>query len=122
MGVCYILDEPTAGLHPRDTARLVASLRRLQELGNSVLVVEHDEAMIRAADWVVDLGPGAGPGGGTIVAAAPPERLSAAASSITAQYLNRAPSPLARPTMPAGSARSPGWIEIRAPPPQPQAR
>ena len=62
VGVCYILDEPTAGLHPRDTARLIASLRRLQELGNSVLVVEHDEAMIRAADWVVDLGPGAGPG------------------------------------------------------------
>ena len=59
-----ILDEPTAGLHPRDTARLIASLRRLQKQGNSLLVVEHDASVIRAADWVVDLGPGAGPDGG----------------------------------------------------------
>ena len=79
MGVCYILDEPTAGLHPRDTDRLIASLRRLQEKGNSVLVVEHDEAVIRAADWVVDLGPGAGPDGGAVVAAGTPDQLSAAA-------------------------------------------
>jgi excinuclease ABC subunit A len=113
VGVCYILDEPTAGLHPRDTARLVASLRRLQELGNSVLVVEHDEAMIRAADWVVDLGPGAGPDGGTIVAAATPDELAAAAGSVTARYLNRAPAPLEADDARGRLSRSPGWIEIR---------
>src|SRR5262249_30564897 len=84
VGVCYILDEPTAGLHPRDTARLVASLRRLREMGNSVLVVEHDEAMIRAADWVVDLGPGAGPDGGAVVVAGPAGRLSAAGGPVAA--------------------------------------
>ena len=76
MGVCTILDEPTAGLHPRDTARLIASLRRLLEQGNSVLVVEHDASMIQAADWVVDLGPGAGPDGGTVVAAGTPDQLA----------------------------------------------
>ena len=100
VGVCYILDEPTAGLHPRDTARLIASLRRLQELGNSVLVVEHDAAMIRAADWVVDLGPGAGPDGGAIVAVGTPDQLAAAEGSITGKYL--------APGLPArrGSGRS----------------
>ena len=91
VGVCYILDEPTAGLHPRDTARLIASLRRLQELGNSVLVVEHDEAMIQAADWVVDLGPGAGPDGGLVVAAGTPSQLLASEGSITSRYLGRGP-------------------------------
>ncbi len=89
VGVCYILDEPTAGLHPRDTARLIASLRRLQELGNSVLVVEHDETVIRAADWVVDLGPGAGPDGGAVVAAGTPDQLAAAEGSITGRFLSR---------------------------------
>jgi excinuclease ABC subunit A len=113
VGVCYILDEPTAGLHPRDTERLVASLRRLRELGNSVLVVEHDESVIRAADWVVDLGPGAGPDGGAIVAAAPPDRLSAAAGSVTARYLGRGPAPLRKDDDRGRLARSPGWIEIR---------
>ncbi len=76
VGVCTILDEPTAGLHPRDTARLIASLRRLLVQGNSVLVVEHDASMIQAADWVLDLGPGAGPDGGFVVAAGPPEQLT----------------------------------------------
>jgi excinuclease ABC subunit A len=113
VGVCYILDEPTAGLHPRDTARLVASLRRLQEMGNSILVVEHDEAMIRAADWVVDLGPGAGPDGGSVVAAATPDRLSAAEGSITAKYLGRQPTPLEADDGRGRLARSPGWIEVR---------
>ena len=113
VGVCYILDEPTAGLHPRDTARLVASLRRLQELGNSVLVVEHDESVIRAADWVVNLGPGAGPDGGAIVAAAPPDRLSAAVGSVTARYLDRTPTPLGKDDARGRLAGSPGWIEIR---------
>jgi excinuclease ABC subunit A len=113
VGTCYILDEPTAGLHPRDTARLIASLRRLQELGNSVVVVEHDESLIRAADWVIDLGPGAGPDGGAVVAAATPDRLSAAAGSITARYLGRAPAAIERDDARGRLARSPGWIEIR---------
>jgi excinuclease ABC subunit A len=112
VGVCYILDEPTAGLHPRDTARLIASLRRLLELGNNALVVEHDEAVIRAADWVLDLGPGAGPDGGTVVAAGPPARLSAADGSITARYLGRGPR-LAKVEEHGRLARSPGWIRIR---------
>ena len=64
VGVAYVLDEPTAGLHPRDTDRLIETLRQLRDIGNSVLVVEHDEAMIRAADWLVEIGPGAGPDGG----------------------------------------------------------
>ena len=109
VGVCYILDEPTAGLHPRDTARLIASLRRLQELGNSVLVVEHDEAMIRAADWVVDLGPGAGPDGGAIVAAGPPDRL------VGRRGLDHRPVP--RPRARAPSRRTTpaaGWRAARA--------
>ncbi len=113
VGVCYILDEPTAGLHPRDTDRLIASLRRLQELGNSVLVVEHDAAMIRAADWVVDIGPGAGPDGGAIVAAGTPEQLVAAEGSITGKYLGPGSEIAARPEDRGRLARSPGWIEIR---------
>ncbi len=117
VGVAYVLDEPTAGLHPRDTARLIASLRRLQELGNSVLVVEHDEAVIRAADWVVDLGPGAGPDGGLVVAAGPPDRLAAADSgSVTAQYLARGPAPRRRTTRAAGSPPAPAGSRSEAPP------
>jgi excinuclease ABC subunit A len=87
VGVCYVLDEPTAGLHPRDTDQLLASLRGLEHQGNSVIVVEHDEAVIRAADWIVDLGPGAGPDGGTIVAAGRPEQLAADPKSVTGRYL-----------------------------------
>ena len=116
VGVCYILDEPTAGLHPRDTARLVAGLRRLREMGNSLVVVEHDESVIRAADWVIDLGPGAGPDGGLVVAAGPPTGLSAAAGSITARYLERR---LRRwPPKPAeiGSGRAPDGSRSAAPP------
>ena len=113
VGVCYILDEPTAGLHPRDTARLIASLRRLQELGNSLLVVEHDESVIRAADWVVDLGPGAGPDGGAVVAAGTPDQLAATASSITGQFLGRR-HPVGETADDRGRlARSPGWVEVR---------
>jgi excinuclease ABC subunit A len=111
VGVCAVLDEPTTGLHPRDTARLIASLRRLVSQGNSVVVVEHDAAVIQASDWVIDLGPGAGPDGGKVVAAAPPAQLSAAHGSITAPYLKRrcrlAPDGSERLT------RSPGWIWIR---------
>jgi excinuclease ABC subunit A len=113
VGVCYILDEPTAGLHSRDTARLLASLRRLVELGNSVLVVEHDESLIRAADWVVDLGPGAGPDGGTVVAAASPAILVKVSSSVTARYLNRRSPGQRSGDDRARLSQSPGWIEIR---------
>ncbi len=111
MGVCTILDEPTAGLHPRDTDRLIASIRRLLGQGNSVLVVEHDASMIRAADWVVDLGPGAGPDGGTVVAAGTPDQLQASKTSITARYLAQGFQLAAEPSQ--RLAASPGWIEIR---------
>jgi excinuclease ABC subunit A len=95
VGVAFVLDEPTAGLHPRDTDRLLATLRDLRDAGNSVLVVEHDEETIRAADWVIDLGPGAGPDGGRVVAVGPPGSLDPAVS-VTARYLRdvRRPNPL----------------------------
>jgi excinuclease ABC subunit A len=87
VGVAYILDEPTAGLHPSDTDRLLASLFELRDRGNSVILVEHDEATIRAADWIVDLGPGAGPDGGRIVAKGSPRDLIASGDSSTSRYL-----------------------------------
>jgi excinuclease ABC subunit A len=86
-GVCYVLDEPTIGLHPRDNQRLLATLRELRDRQNSVLVVEHDEATIRSADVVIDLGPGGGSRGGQIVAVAPPEELSRNPRSATGRYL-----------------------------------
>jgi excinuclease ABC subunit A len=88
VGVLYILDEPSIGLHPRDNERLVESLRRLVEQGNTVLVVEHDEAIIRAADWLIDVGPGAGERGGRIVAEGTPEEVAANPESITGGYLS----------------------------------
>ncbi len=100
-GVLYVLDEPSIGLHPRDNARLLATLKRLRDLGNTVIVVEHDEDAIRAADYVVDMGPGAGVHGGQIVVAGPPETILRAPESLTGQYLNRTrqvPMPLLRRT------------------------
>ncbi len=88
MGVLYILDEPSIGLHPRDTDRLLRTLKELRDLGNTVLVVEHDEATIRAADWIVDLGPGAGEHGGYVVASGPPEVIERTPESITGQFLS----------------------------------
>jgi excinuclease ABC subunit A len=88
-GVMYVLDEPSIGLHQRDNARLIETLKRLRDLGNSVIVVEHDEEAIRAADYVVDMGPGAGEAGGHIVAEGPPEAILASESSLTGQYLSR---------------------------------
>ena len=88
MGVLYILDEPSIGLHARDNARLLATLARLRDLGNSVVVVEHDEATIRAADFVVDMGPGAGIHGGRVVAAGPPEAVAASPDSLTGAFLS----------------------------------
>ena len=88
-GVCYVLDEPTIGLHPRDNARLLATLQRLKAQGNSILVVEHDEATMRSADHVIDLGPGGGMQGGHLVAAGPPQHLAQHAASLTGRYLRR---------------------------------
>ncbi len=86
-GVIYILDEPSIGLHQRDNARLIATLKRLRDLGNTVLVVEHDEETIRSADHLVDIGPGAGAAGGKIVAQGTVEEIEAAPDSITGDYL-----------------------------------
>ncbi|MGB9626566.1 MAG: excinuclease ABC subunit UvrA, partial [Phycisphaerae bacterium] len=87
VGVCYVLDEPTIGLHQRDSGRLIATLRRLTEIGNTVLVVEHDEETIRAADYIIDMGPGAGAHGGQIVAEGPLDAVLRNPDSITAQFL-----------------------------------
>ncbi|WP_457354871.1 excinuclease ABC subunit UvrA [Roseateles sp. P5_D6] len=87
-GVMYVLDEPSIGLHQRDNDRLIATLRRLRDLGNSVLVVEHDEDAIRAADWVLDLGPGAGVHGGQVMAQGTPDQVAANPNSLTGQYLS----------------------------------
>jgi excinuclease ABC subunit A len=87
MGVLYVLDEPSIGLHQRDNARLIATLQHLKSLGNTVVVVEHDEETIRSADYLLDVGPGAGIHGGNIVAAGSPKEVEQVKDSITAQYL-----------------------------------
>jgi excinuclease ABC subunit A len=112
VGVCYILDEPTSGLHAVDTARLITSLRSLVAQGSSVVVVEHDAALIQAADWIVDIGPGPGPDGGNVVAAGPLERVTRSPTSLTARYL-RQTRPLVRDPSPR-LTRSPGWIKPRS--------
>jgi excinuclease ABC subunit A len=104
VGVLYILDEPSIGLHQRDNARLLATLKELRDLGNTVLVVEHDEETIRAADYVVDLGPRAGRHGGEVVAAGPLEEVLRHRDSLTARYLRgelRIPVPPRRRIAPA---------------------
>ncbi len=88
-GVLYVLDEPSIGLHQRDNDRLIGTLRTLRELGNSVIVVEHDEDTIRAADHILDIGPGAGPRGGKIVAQGSLDEILKCEDSLTAQYLNK---------------------------------
>jgi len=88
MGVLYILDEPSIGLHQRDNRRLLSTLTQLRDLGNTVLVVEHDEETIRTADYVIDMGPGAGEHGGCVVAAGPPEEILRCEASLTGQYLS----------------------------------
>ncbi|WCG33245.1 excinuclease ABC subunit UvrA [Enterococcus dispar] len=87
-GVLYILDEPSIGLHQRDNDRLLASLRKMRDLGNTLIVVEHDEDTMRAADYLIDVGPGAGAQGGEIVAAGTPDEVAANPNSITGQYLS----------------------------------
>jgi excinuclease ABC subunit A len=86
-GVLYVLDEPSIGLHQRDNRRLLDTLERLRDMGNTVLVVEHDEETMRTADWIVDLGPGAGVGGGWVVAAGPPQAIMDDPNSLTGRYL-----------------------------------
>jgi len=88
MGVLYVLDEPSIGLHPRDTRRLLNTLEGLRDLGNTVLVVEHDDETIRSADWVVDLGPGAGEHGGQVIAEGTPEQIQQVPESLTGAYLS----------------------------------
>src|SRR5207237_10749882 len=87
-GVIYVLDEPSIGLHQRDNARLLATLKRLRDVGNSVIVVEHDEETMEEADWIVDFGPGAGELGGEIVAEGPPQKVMQAERSLTGAYLS----------------------------------
>jgi len=87
MGVLYILDEPSIGLHPRDNGRLIRTLLGMRDLGNTVIVVEHDEETMRAADWLLDLGPGAGEHGGRVVCSGPPETFLQCPESLTAAYL-----------------------------------
>jgi len=109
-GVMYVLDEPSIGLHQRDNERLIGTLRHLRDLGNSVLVVEHDEEAIRAADHVIDLGPGAGVHGGQIMAEGTPEQVAASTESLTGRYLAHAlriPVPKRRPAPPAEA-----WFRI----------
>ena len=84
----YVLDEPSIGLHQRDNERLLSTLRELSDLGNTLLVVEHDEETIRQADWLCDLGPGAGIEGGTIVSNGPPSKAMKSKNSVTGAYLS----------------------------------
>ena len=103
VGVLYILDEPSIGLHQRDHLRLLGVLKRLRDLGNTVIVVEHDEETIRSADYIIDMGPGPGEKGGEVVFCGPPEELMEAEHSLTGQYLSgRSFIPLPKQRRPAG--------------------
>jgi len=109
VGVLYILDEPSIGLHQRDNVRLLNTLKRLRDLGNTVLVVEHDEETIRSAEYVIDLGPGAGVTGGHVVARGTPDEIAVHKTSITGQYLSR------RKVIPVPAARRPPggrWLTV----------
>src|SRR5437016_5501869 len=114
-GVLYVLDEPSIGLHQRDNIRLLGTLNRLRDLGNSVIVVEHDEETIRAADHIIDLGPGAGPRGGEIVAQGNLDEILRAKNSITADYLSdraRIAIPRQRVAPRSINHSSEGWLTI----------
>src|SRR4051794_25354580 len=108
VGVLYILDEPSIGLHQRDNARLIATLERLRDLGNTVIVVEHDEGTMRAADHLVDLGPGAGEHGGHVVAEGTPDEVMEVEDSATGQFLAGA----REIEVPKKRRRPSGYIEI----------
>jgi excinuclease ABC subunit A len=111
-GVMYVLDEPSIGLHQRDNDRLIETLRHLRNLGNSVIVVEHDEDMIRAADWVVDMGPGAGEHGGRIVAEGTPAQILANPESLTGRYLNGTLSIGVPKRRPVKDQEELGWLSL----------
>lgn len=118
-GVLYVLDEPSIGLHQRDNDRLIATLKRLRDLGNSVLVVEHDHDTIAAADHIIDIGPGAGPLGGRLVAQGTLEEVAAAPQSLTGRYLSgqlgiRVPSKRNQPLTPRAlvAGASDGWLSV----------
>ncbi len=110
MGVLYILDEPSIGLHQRDNARLIATLVRLRDLGNTLIVVEHDEETIRSADWVIDIGPRAGEHGGELIHSGPLEDLLATDRSITAAYLRGDRSVAVPSRRRSGSGK---WLTVR---------
>jgi len=103
-GVCYVLDEPTVGLHPRDSEALLRALVRLRDRGNTVVVVEHDEPVIRSSDHVIDLGPGAGPAGGRVVAEGPPSAIAKAEESLTGLWLRGRGARAAWPRRPLDTA------------------
>ncbi len=109
VGVAYILDEPSIGLHQRDNDKLLAALKRLRDLGNTLIVVEHDEDTMLAADYLIDIGPGAGSHGGEIVAAGTPEEIMACPDSLTGQYLS------GERSIPVPSIRRvpTGWLSVR---------
>ncbi|MGI8557592.1 MAG: excinuclease ABC subunit UvrA [Solirubrobacteraceae bacterium] len=109
VGVLYILDEPSIGLHQRDNSKLIGTLERLRDLGNSVIVVEHDEQTMRAADWLVDLGPGAGEHGGRIVAQGRADDVERVPESLTGQFL----AGTRRIELPQRRRRPAGWVDIR---------
>jgi excinuclease ABC subunit A len=109
-GVLYVLDEPSIGLHPRDNTRLLGTLRRLRDIGNTLVVVEHDEETIRAADWVVDLGPGAGRHGGEVTASGPLAAVLKSPKSLTARYLN---GELGIKSRPDGGRKARGFLRLR---------
>ncbi len=114
-GVCYVLDEPTIGLHARDNSLLLDALDRLRAHGNTVLVVEHDEATIRRAEHVIDLGPGAGAGGGEVVAAGSLGSVMRERRSVTGRWLSRPPPPMRSesPVRLAGGDGGQAWLEVR---------
>ena len=121
LGVCYILDEPTMGLHPRDTQKLLAALRGLQGHGNTVIVVEHDETVIRAADWLIDIGPGAGRHGGRLLACGPVAEVLANPDSVTGKALMnfvvaRSPDRATAAAIGSGDLRSSPVVDLRSSP------
>ena len=110
VGVCYILDEPSIGLHQRDNDKLLATLKNLRDLGNTLIVVEHDEDTMRAADYIVDIGPGAGSHGGQIVASGTVEEIMNTPESITGQYLSGAK----KIPVPETRRKPTGWLTVRS--------
>ena len=110
VGVCYILDEPSIGLHQRDNDKLLATLKNLRDLGNTLIVVEHDEDTMRAADYIVDVGPGAGSHGGQIVASGTVEEIMNTPESITGQYL----SGVKKIPVPETRRKPTGWLTVRS--------